>query len=95
MKQARIIPLLKFEDTTVPFKIQTIKDLVEQQDELNESVHSHDYYEIVWLINGKGRLFVDLEEHSIENNMIFCLKPHQAHRFAMDPEHGRFCLFFY
>ena len=84
MKQARIIPLLKFEDTTLPFKIQTIKDLVEQQDELSESVHSHDHYEIVWLINGKGKLFVDLEEHSIENNMIFCLKPHQAHRFAMD-----------
>jgi AraC family transcriptional activator of pobA len=84
MKQARIIPLMKFGDTSLPFKIQTIKNLVEQQDERSESVHSHDYYEIVWIINGRGTLFVDLAEHAIENNMIFCFKPNQAHRLVLD-----------
>ena len=85
MKQASIIPLLKFDNTNCPFKIQTIKDLAVQPDELSESVHSHDYHEIIWVINGRGTLFVDLAEHVIENNMIFCLKPNQAHRFTMDP----------
>ena len=72
MKQASIIPLVKFDNGICPFKIQTIKDLAEQPDELNESVHSHDYYEIVWITNGKGTLLVDLEEHPVGNNMIFC-----------------------
>ncbi len=86
MKQASIIPLVKFDNGICPFKIQTIKDLAEQPDELNESVHSHDYYEIVWITNGKGTLLVDLEEHPVGNNMIFCLKPNQAHRFTLDPD---------
>ena len=86
MKQAKIIPLLKFGDTNCPFKIQTIRDLAEQADELDESVHSHDYYEIVWITSGKGTLLVDLHEHPVESNMIFCLKPNQAHQFSLDPE---------
>jgi len=84
MKKASIIPLLKFDNPKGPLKIQTIQNIIEQRNELSESVHSHDYYEIVWVINGKGKLHVDMQEHLIENSMIFCLKPHQAHRFVMD-----------
>ena len=83
MKQVSIIPMLKFDNVICPFKIQSIKDLVNQPGRLNESVHVHDYYEIVWIINGRGTLFVDLTAHAIENNMIFCLKPNQAHQFTM------------
>jgi len=84
MKQASIIPLMKYNNIKCPFKIQTIRDHIAQTDELNDSVHSHDYYEIVWITNGKATLSVDLQEHAIDNNMIFCLKPHQPHRFPMD-----------
>ena len=85
MKQASIIPLLKFDDSNLPFRIQTIKELAEQPDELSESAHSHDYYEIIWVTNGKGTMFVDLKEHAIEDNLIFCVRPNQAHRFPIDP----------
>lgn len=85
MKQASIIPLFKFDNKNCPFKIQSIRDVAEQPDELHESVHSHDYYELVWIIKGKGTLLVDLREYTIENNMIFCVKPRQAHRFPLDP----------
>jgi AraC-like DNA-binding protein len=84
MKQAPIIPLLKFANADFPFKIQTIKDVAEQAEEICDGGHSHDYYEIIWVINGKGTLSVDLQEYAIDNNMIFCLKPHQPHRFPMD-----------
>ena len=50
MKQTPIIPLLKFNSAALPFKIEDIKELAERQDELCESVHNHDYYEIVWVI---------------------------------------------
>jgi AraC family transcriptional activator of pobA len=85
MKQTAIIPLLKFNHAALPFKIEDIKDLAARQDELCESVHNHDYYEIVWMINGKGTLLVDFKEYAIENNTIFCLKPNQAHQFLLNP----------
>lgn len=85
MKQTTIIPMLRFNNAALPFKIEDIKDLALRQDELCESVHNHDYYEIVWIINGKGTLFVDFKEYAIENNTIFCLKPNQAHRFLLNP----------
>ncbi len=84
MKQAPIIPLLQFENTGMPFKVQTIKNLREEQDEMNESPHSHNYYEMIWMIAGKGTLYVDMQEYAIENNMFFCLRPSQAHQFQTD-----------
>jgi len=85
MKQASIIPLLKFDHTNLPFKIQTIKELAEQTGTFSESVHSHDYYEIIWVIRGRGTMFVDLKEHIIEDNTVFCIRPNQAHQFPADP----------
>lgn len=84
MKKASIIPLLQFNHPKGPFKIQTIKELVESPDQLSGTVHRHDYYEIVWIINGIGKLHVDMREYLIEHSMIFCLRPHQAHRFVGD-----------
>ena len=84
MKQAPIIPLLQFENTGLPFKVQTIKSFVEEQDERNECPHSHNYYEMIWMINGKGILSADLHEYVIEDNMFFCLRPSQPHRFQTD-----------
>ncbi len=84
MKQAQIIPLLRFGNGGLPFKIQTITGFIEEQDEKNESPHSHNYYEMIWMITGKGKLYVDMQEYAIENNMFFCLRPSQAHQFQTD-----------
>src|SRR6476619_3474890 len=81
MKEAPIIPLLKFRSGALPFKVQTIKNFTEEQDEINEGPHSHNYYEMIWLIKGQGTLYVDMQEYSIESNTIFCLKPNQAHQY--------------
>lgn len=86
MKQASIIPLLKFQGRTLPFKIQTIKSFTEEQDDINEIPHSHDYYEMIWLIKGSGTLYVDMREYAIENNTVFYLKPNQAHQFIAQAE---------
>src|SRR5689334_10197655 len=86
MKQASIIPLLKFEDSALPFKVQTIRSFAEEQDEKFDHPHSHNYYEMVWMIKGKSTLHVDMHQYAIENNMIFCLKPNQTHQFRMNDE---------
>ena len=46
----------------------------------------HNYYEMVWLTQGRGELHVDLQESVIESNTLFCLKPNQAHQFKTQPE---------
>jgi len=86
MKQAPIIPLLKFQSGALPFKVQTIKDFTEQQDEINEGPHSHNYYEMIWLIKGQGALHVDMQEYTIKSNTVFYLKPNEPHQFQTQAE---------
>lgn len=86
MKKASIIPILKFQNGSLPFKVQTIKDFMEAQDDVNEGTHSHNHYEMIWLIKGQGVLDVDMQERTIDSNTIFCLKPNQPHQFRTHPE---------
>ena len=86
MKQATIIPLLKFQQEALPFKVQTIKNFSEEQDDINEGPHSHTHYEMIWLTKGRGKLNVDLHEYAIATNTIFCVRPNQVHQFQTQPE---------
>ena len=86
MKEAPIIPMLKFKSEALPFKVQTIKDFTENQDDLNEGPHSHNYYEMVWLVKGGGTLYVDMQEYATGSNSMFCVKPNQTHQFQ--PQDG-------
>ena len=94
MKQAPIIPLLKFQNGALPFKVQTIQNFTEDQDDINEVPHSHNYYEMIWVIKGQGTLYADMQEYTIESNTIFCLKPNEAHQFQIHPEMEGFILSF-
>ncbi|KIC95020.1 AraC family transcriptional regulator [Flavihumibacter solisilvae] len=84
MKVSTIIPLHKMEQSDLPFRLQTIRQLMEVQDENTEDPHYHNYYEMIWVINGKGTLYVDLVEHPVSDNMIVFLKPDQAHKLQAE-----------
>jgi AraC family transcriptional regulator, transcriptional activator of pobA len=84
MKEAPIIPILKFKNGAFPFKIQTIKNFIEEQDEIHEGPHSHNYYEMIWLTKGSGKLYVDMQEYAVGNNTIFCVGPNQTHHFKSE-----------
>src|ERR1700754_1039334 len=86
MKEAPIIPLLGFKSEALPFKIQTLKTFAEEQDEIFEGPHSHNYYEMFWLTKGGGTLHVDMQEYALESTTIFWLKPNQAHQFHTQSE---------
>ena len=81
MKQTPVIPLFRFQNNALPFKAQAIQQFTEEQDNINNTPHSHDYYEMIWVIKGRCMLHVDLQEHIIEGNTVFCLKPDQTHQF--------------
>src|ERR1700733_8632740 len=85
MKQAAIIPLSRFPGKSLPFKVQTIQDFAWEQDEIHEGPHSHNYYEMIWLTGGQGTLQADMQEHPIDHNTIFFLKPGQPHQFLIGP----------
>lgn len=86
MRQASIIPVVKFQTVGLPFKVQTIKSFAEEQDDLSDGAHSHNYYEMTWVTKGRAALYADMQEHVVDDNTIFCLRPNQAHRFQADPE---------
>src|SRR5262245_38291503 len=86
MKQAQIIPLLKFQGNAIPFRVQTLKNYIEEQDDLGDSPHSHNYYEMIWLTRGTGTLHVDMRQYTVENNTIFYLMPNQAHQFQIQEQ---------
>ena len=94
MKEAPIIPILKFQSQALPFKVQTLKHFAEEQDDVNETPHSHNYYEMVWVVRGGGALHVDMQEYAISNNTLFCIKPNQAHQFQPEEETDGFVFSF-
>lgn len=83
MKKTPVIPLLKFQGSTLPFKVQTINSFFAEQDDTQEVPHSHNYYEMIWLTNGSGTLHVDMQECPVDPHSIFCLKPNQPHQFKI------------
>jgi AraC family transcriptional regulator, transcriptional activator of pobA len=84
MKQATIIPLVKSQNGSFVFKVQNINNFIENRDIKQEGPHSHNYYELIWLIKGSGTLYVDMREHPVENNTIHLIKPNQIHQFRME-----------
>lgn len=49
----------------------------------NVDLHRHNHFEIVWVIQGKGRFLIDFDEFEINDNLIFCLDPGRIHRFNL------------
>jgi YesN/AraC family two-component response regulator len=80
MKQAPIIPVLKFQNSSLPFNVQSLKDFEDERNDIHEGPHSHNYYEMIWLINGNGVLRADMQEHAVKSHTIFCLRPYQPHQ---------------
>jgi len=86
MKKTAIIPMFPFRSERLPLKVQTIRDLLQEQQEWNPGPHSHNYYEMTWVTRGAGLLHADMQDYTVGSNTFFCLKPGQVHQFKMSPE---------
>jgi AraC family transcriptional activator of pobA len=94
MKKDTIIPVLGFQNSDLPFRIQTIKSLPEGKEYSEDAPHSHDYYELIWIVNGSGSLHVDLQQHIFGNNLLYFVKPGQVHQVSVDTGTDGFILSF-
>lgn len=50
-------------------------------EEENECLKSAHRYKIIWVVNGSGTNWMDLEQTAIANNTLYFIRPNQAHRF--------------
>ncbi|MDB1125281.1 AraC family transcriptional regulator [Vibrio algarum] len=41
--------------------------------------HRHDYYEIMWCLEGKGQHSIDFSTFKLRTNRVFLISPHQVH----------------
>jgi len=94
MKEAPIIPMYKFQNSGLPFKIQTVKSQIEEQDDLNASPHSHDHYEMIWVISGTGSIRVDLKAYTIGDNHLYWVGPGVVHQLQTNVDAEGYILSF-
>lgn len=45
-----------------------------------EKLHRHEYFEIIWLMDGAGVHRIDLQDHFYEGSVLFALAPGQLHK---------------
>lgn len=55
--------------------------LIGQIEELTccTQVHRHDFFTLLWLIEGQARLFVDFQYYDIKKGTLVCIPPGQVH----------------
>ena len=94
MKRAPIIPIFKFQHSGLAFTIQTIQSHIEHQGEMNASPHSHDHFEMIWVISGTGSIRVDIEEYAICDNHLYGVGPGVAHQLQINADAEGYILSF-
>lgn len=67
------------------FKINSIKWLVETGYEVN-TVQACDHFKIIWITQGTGTCFIDLDNWTFEPNHLFFIKVGQMHRLHADDD---------
>ncbi len=70
---------IPFQQNNLPFEIRSI-DWTEKNRQQNHLPHRHNHFEITWIKQGAGLFLVDLEKHTVEENMICCAAPGQVHQ---------------
>jgi AraC family transcriptional activator of pobA len=74
-------PVLNIEESeiNVPFEIHTMKWIDQNRHQQNSTPHKHNYFVIIWVLNGSGQHLIDLDKHEITNHTAYCISPGQVH----------------
>lgn len=63
------------------FRIESMPDFLLEDTFDDCSPHTHNFYEILWFKEGKGKHMVDFVEYDVKPNTLFFLSPGQIHHF--------------
>jgi AraC family transcriptional activator of pobA len=91
-----VAPILELKRTaaSMPFEIHTMQWIEENRKEQNSVPHRHDYFVIIWIIQGHGKHLVDLETYTLEPGTVFCISPGQIHHLMAEPPMDGFVISF-
>jgi len=64
------------------FALKRLEDVYKNTDGATDSPHRHDYYTIIFIVNGEGTHFIDFTEYKIEDRSIYFILPGQMHQIA-------------
>lgn len=61
---------------------------VNHVDAYNDSIHRHNFYELVWLFEGQGEQLIDLVAYPVQSNQIYLIATGQTHQWKNVTGHG-------
>jgi AraC-like DNA-binding protein len=68
---------------SLPFEMHSIEKLIKDRQEEQLPV-SQSHYTLIWVQQGKGEFFLDLEQSAIKEGAVYCIKPGQTLRAILD-----------
>ncbi len=79
LKTISIADLLNQPNKQVDFLVDRFEDMVEPENVAFP--HKHNFYEILWVTNGKSKQSIDYKNYTITDNTLFFISPGQLHLF--------------
>lgn len=87
MKENKDIKVYRLADDEYPsrfFKLEKMEDHYDDVNGMVDEPHSHDFYTVIWIKEGKGRHIIDFTSYNLGKNHIFFLTPGQVHQVATE-----------
>jgi AraC family transcriptional activator of pobA len=77
-------------------KVEFIVDKFEEMEEPEniEFPHKHNFYEILWITNGRSKQTIDYKNYEITANSLFFISPGQLHLFEEWQDIEGYCILF-
>jgi AraC-like DNA-binding protein len=82
------------QDSIFDFEIFKIGDLYEKRGGKADSPHKHDYYTILFLIEGSGIHRIDFNDFEMSGNQVFFVSPGQVHQVIEKSKPKGFAILF-
>lgn len=65
----------------LPFEIHTVEWVIKNRWGQQPAPQRHNYYKLIWVMQGGGSYLVDLDKYGISNSTVYCLAPGQIYLF--------------
>ncbi len=92
IKTISIPDLLNQTLENIEFDVDRFEEMEEPEN--IEFPHKHNFYEILWITNGKSKHTIDYKTYEIEADMLFFISPGQLHLFEEWKDIEGFCIVF-
>ena len=76
---------LVLENTPVSFIIRTLEEIADENGDILEDPHRHNYYSVIWSFTATGTHIIDFRDYPILPRHIFFVSPQQVHQILANP----------